>query len=102
MEKTYTFTLDKIRADLKDVRHYYSRKDHFDNTKGFVPKLLLDKVQKYDAAANCVPALYLDLYIALYIKNSTQEKYAKDLNFTSEYVRQLNKKLLLFLQSNLT
>ena len=38
----------------------------------------------------------------LYVKGYTQEGTAAELNYTPVYIQMLNKKLLLFLQKNIT
>jgi hypothetical protein len=95
-------TLTKIRQDLKDIRYYYSRKEMFDKElKDVAANSILDKVQKYNGAMSlAAPRLY-DLYVSLYVKNFTQESLAFDLGYTPEYIQMQNKKLLLFLQSQL-
>ena len=64
-------TLNEIRQQLKTIRLYYTNKARF-------------------SAA-----------FELYVKGLTQEATAEDLNYSTEYIRQKNKKLLLFLQSKL-
>jgi hypothetical protein len=96
-------TLANIREDLKEIRYYYSRKELFDSAfKQVASNAVLEKVRKYNAAVNIAPPRLYDLYISLYIKNFTQESLAADLGYTTEYIQTRNKKLLLFLQSNLT
>lgn len=46
------------------------------------------------------PQLY-DLYVCLYTKNYTQNSLAVEWNYTPQYIQKLNKKLLLFLQTQL-
>lgn len=95
-------TLDKIREDLKEIRYYYSRKELFDEHSGCIaPNAILEKVRKYNAAVrNAAPKLY-DVYICLYVKNYTQEGMGDELGYTLQHINVLNKRLLLFLQSEL-
>jgi hypothetical protein len=95
-------TLAEIRKDLKEIRYYYSRKELLDKAFNEVgTNSVLNKVRKYNAAVNTAPPRLYDLYISLYVNNSTQENLAADLNYTPEYIQMQNKKLLLFLQSEL-
>jgi hypothetical protein len=95
-------TLAEIRMDLKDIRYYYSRKEIFDKAfKEVVSNSILDKVQKYNNTMNTAPLWMFDLYLSLYVKNFTQESLAFDLGYTPEYIQKQNKKLLLFLQSEI-
>jgi hypothetical protein len=95
-------TLAEIRADLKEVRYYYSRKELLDNAfKEVTVNSVLDKVRKYNEAVNTAPPRLYDLYVSLYVKNSTQENLAADLGYTPEYIQMQNKKLILFLQTHL-
>ena len=79
--------LDKIRSDLKEIRYYYSRKAMFDECKNIViGSSIMEKVRRYNEA----------------VKGYTQEGTAAELNYTPVYIQMLNKKLLLFLQKNIT
>ena len=56
---------------------------------------------KYAEIINSAPLdLYL-IYYELYVKGLTQEAAAADLNYSTEYIRQKNKRLLLFLQQKI-
>ena len=53
----------------------------------------------YAATITSAPLdLYL-VYYELYVLGLTQEAAAVDLNYSTEYIRQKNKRLLLFLQN---
>ena len=73
--------IEKIREDLVEVRYYYTRK-----------KVL-------DEAMRTAPPLLYDLYVCLYTRNFTQEGLSLEWNYTPQYIQKLNKKLLLFLQT---
>ncbi|NCA93259.1 hypothetical protein EOM82_08505 [bacterium] len=96
-------TLDIIRKDLKDIRYYYSRKSIFEEACKIVGDSdVLSKATKYNDAIKLAPPRLYDLYVCLYIKNYTQEGLSIELNYTTEYIQMQNKKLLLFLQKELT
>lgn len=96
-------SFEKIRADLKEVRYYYERKEIFDSAIGGIGlNAVLEKVKRYNQAVQSAPPRLYDLYISLYIKNFTQEGLSIELGYTPEHIRRLNKKLLLFLQTQLS
>lgn len=95
--------LDKIRSDLKEIRYYYSRKAMFDECKNVViGSSITEKARRYNEAVKSAPPQLYDLYMMLYVKGYTQEGTAAELNYTPVYIQMLNKKLLLFLQKNIT
>ena len=57
--------------------------------------------RQYAAIVSSAPLDLYYIYYELYVKGLTQEATAEDLNYSTEYIRQKNKKLLLFLQSKL-
>ena len=99
-------TLDEIRKDLSDVRYYYKRKEMFDAMLGKLhnpeASAMLAKVERYNEAVSHVPVRLIDLYIHLYMMNHTQAALANEWNYSSEYIRRLNKQLLLHLQKKLS
>jgi hypothetical protein len=95
-------SLDKIREDLREVRYYYTRKELFDETfKSISTNVILEKVYRYNEAIRSAPVRLYDLYVCLYTKNYTQAALAVELNYTTEYIQMLHKKLLLFLQTKI-
>lgn len=94
-------TLKQIRDDLKEIRHYYSRKEIFDmgfrvvGTSGIV-----EKAERYNNAVKYAPTRLYDLYISLYLQNRTQNAFAEELGYSPEYVYQLNNKLCLYLMKH--
>lgn len=91
---------NEIRNDLKEIRYYYQRKSVFDDACVKVGhNAVLEKVQKYNQLMQSAPPRLYDLYISLYVLNFTQQALAAELNFSAEYVHQLNKRLLEFIKS---
>ena len=94
-------SLEEIRGDLKEIRYYYSRKEHFDKAFAEVTSnSVLEKVHKYNSIVSTAPPRLYDLYISLYVNNLTQEALSHELGYTPEYIQMQNKRLLLFLQSS--
>ena len=94
-------TLNEIRQQLKTIRLYYTNKARFFAAFDALPHTASELAEKYAAIVSTAPLdLYL-VYYELYVKGLTQEAAAEDLNFSTEYIRQKNKKLLLFLQQKL-
>ncbi len=95
-------TLKEIREDLKEIRHYYFRKEIMDAAFRYVGKNnIVDKVKRYSNAVESAPPRLYDLYVSLYTRNLTQEALSAELGYTAEYIQMLNKQLLLFLQKQL-
>lgn len=96
-------SLDEIRADLKDIRYYYRRKNVFDEAGGTVGVCgICEKVRAYNQAAKYASPRLYDVYVCLYIKNFTQEGLAAEMGYAVEHVQRMHKKLLLFLQKTVT
>lgn len=94
-------TLNEIRQQLKTIRLYYTNKARFSAAFDALPHTVKELAEKYAAIVGTAPLdLYL-VYYELYVKGLTQEATAENLNYSTEYIRQKNKKLLLFLQSKL-
>ena len=95
-------TNKQIRADLKEIRYYYSMKDLVDlGAKTVKPNALYQKVDLYSKAVSAAPARLYVVYISLYVYNNSITALAEDWCFTREYVGQLNRKLVAFLQSKI-
>ena len=93
--------LNEIRQQLKTIRLYYTNKARFSAAFDTLPHTVKGLADKYAAIVSTAPLdLYL-VYYELYIKGLTQEATAEDLNYSTEYIRQKNKKLLLFLQQKI-
>ena len=94
-------TLNEIRQQLKTIRLYYTNKARFSDAFDTLPHNVTELAGTYAAIINSAPLdLYL-VYYELYVKGLTQEAAAADLNYSTEYIRQKNKRLLLFLQQKI-
>ena len=92
-------TLNEIRQQLKTIRLYYTSKVRFSAAFDILPHSATELAERYAKIVNSAPLdLYL-VYYELYVKGLTQEAAAEDMNFCTEYIRQKNKRLLLFLQN---
>ena len=92
-------TLNEIRQQLKTIRLYYASKACFSAAFDTLPHNATELAATYASMVNSAPLdLYL-VYYELYVKGLTQEAAAAELNYSTEYIRQKNKRLLLFLQS---
>ena len=92
-------TLNEIRQQLKTIRLYYTSKARFSAAFDTLPHSVTELAATYAATINSAPLdLYL-VYYELYVLGLTQEAAAVDLNYSTEYIRQKNKRLLLFLQN---
>ena len=92
-------TLNEIRQQLKTIRLYYTSKARFSAAFDTLPHNVTELAAEYAATITTAPLdLYL-IYYELYVQGLTQEAAAVDLNYSTEYIRQKNKRLLLFLQS---
>ena len=94
-------TLNEIRQQLKTIRLYYMNKARFSAAFDTLPHTVKELAEKYAAIVSTAPLDLYYIYYELYVKGLTQEATAEDLNYSTEYIRQKNKKLLLFLQSKL-
>ena len=94
-------TLNEIRQQLKTIRLYYTNKARFSAAFDALPHTVKGRAEKYAAIVGTAPLDLYYIYFELYVKGLTQEATAEDLNYSTEYIRQKNKKLLLFLQSKL-
>ena len=91
-------TIQKIREELREIRYYYSKQKMFDDAGiTIVQSSVLDKVNRYNQAIINAPARLYDLYISLYVQNNSQAALAYDWDFSTDYIKQLNKQLYEFL-----
>ena len=94
-------TIEQIKEQLKTIRLYYADKAGFDAAFSVLPHKVITLAKQYAEVISDAP---LDLYLIfyhLYVKGLTQEAAAEEMNYSSEYVRQKNKSLLLFLRQKL-
>ena len=92
--------LGKIRSDLRAIRYYYARKPFFDSA-GYVTGAheVVGLAARYnEVMRSASPQLY-DLYVGLYVRNSTQEACSEERSYTQDYSQRQNKRLLQFLQA---
>lgn len=95
-------TMVQVRNDLKEIRYYYSMKELFDrSSKTVKPLAIVQKVERYNTAMQNAPARLYILYVSLYIDNNTQAVLAEEWQLTTDYMKELNNKLIYFLQSAL-
>ena len=94
-------TLNEIRQQLKTIRLYYTNKARFPAAFDTLPHTVKELVDKYAAIVSTAPLDLYYIYYELYVKGLTQEATAEDLNYSNEYIRQKNKRLLLFLQQKI-
>lgn len=96
-------TIEQVRKDLADIRYYYSMETVFKKSSSLiVPKLFMEKVEKYSKAMSMSNPRLFTVYVALYVQNNSQQTVADDWCRSREYVRQLNKDLCEFLVKTLT
>lgn len=89
-----------IRADLREIRYYYSMKDLFDRMSKIVkPVKLLEKVDRYNRAMQFASARMYVLYCSLYLENNSQTTLAYDWQYSADYMKDLNNKLIDYLQT---
>lgn len=90
-------TLKEIREDLKEIRHYYSRKEIFEIGFRVVgTSEIVQKAERYNLAIRSASPKLYDLYISLYLQNRTQSAYSLEFNYSPEYVYQMHRKLTEF------
>lgn len=95
-------TLEEVRNELKIIRLYYADKADFDEAFKVVPHCVTDLVGEYAGMVGKAPLDLYMIYYKLYVKGLTQESAAEDLNFSVEYIRLKNKKLLEYLRENIS
>lgn len=89
-------TTEEIRAELQDVRYYYSRKAMFDRAKACVAKnAAVALAEKYGNAVRDAPPRLYDIYVTLYVENNTQASAAEKWGYSEGYIRNLNRRLRL-------
>lgn len=87
-------TLQQIKADLKDIKCYYSMQKTFDEASKIVPSQdLTDKIQKYNTAITKAPAKLYLLYVYLYINCNKQTTLAYEWGYAPEYIKNINQQL---------
>ena len=93
-------TTETIRRDLREIRHYCTRKKVIDEAGERIGNnTVLDTLTKYNAAIRTAPLRLYEIYAGLYIDGCTQEQYAESVGYTPEYIQSLNTKLVKYFQS---
>lgn len=96
-------TINQVREDLREIRYYYSMQKLFDSAANTVkPVAILNKVERYNAAIKTAPARLYILYVSLYVNNNSQTALADDWGYTREYIKEMNQKLVEYLQKTLS
>ena len=96
-------TINQVREDLREIRYYYSMQKLFDSAANTVkPVAILNKVERYNAAIKTAPAKLYILYVSLYVNNNSQSALADDWGYTREYIKEMNQKLVEYLQKTLS
>ena len=94
-------TLNEIRQQLKTIRLYNTNKARFSAAFDTLPHSVTELAEKYAKMMKSAPLDLYFVYYELYVKGLTQEAAAEEMNFCTEYIRQKNKRLLLFLQQKI-
>ena len=91
-------TRHDVKADLQDIRYYYTHKAMFDKAEdtGF-KNAVLKKIERYGAyIGRASPRLYT-LFYALYVEGKTQLATATEWNVTEGHIKNVNRQLYLYL-----
>lgn len=95
-------TTEEIRKELKTIRLYYADKAKMDAAFQVLPHKTADLVRSYAEVIRDAPLDLYRIYFKLYVMGLTQEAAAEELNYSCEYVRMKNKKLLEYLRENIS
>ena len=91
-------TIQEIRADLRDIRYYFSRKESFEKLSGLNIRCEIEeKIKHYNNLMATANPNLIDLYVNLYLRENTQESVSYDMGYSQTYIYKLNRKLLEFL-----
>ena len=94
---------EQLRADLWEIRYYYSRKEFLDDASHSIGPLPIQRIlENYNCAIRKAPLRLIDLYACLYLRGQTQDAVAMDLGYTPQYIRKLTRELFSFLRKNIT
>ena len=87
-------TKDQVRAELLEVRKYYSLKDIFDKAdKNDYVNRVLELVKKYDYLVLGAGPLEIKLYYLRFHEGVSLEAAALNLGYSLRYIETVNKKL---------
>lgn len=87
-------TREELRAELLEVRKYYSLKDVFDKAdKNDYVNRILELVKKYDYLVLGAEPLQIKLYYLRFHEGVSLEAVALNLGYSTRYIETVNKKL---------
>ena len=81
---------EQVRADLREIRYYYSRKEQLEDASHSIGSLPIKRLlEKYNCVIREAPLRLYDLYACLYLRGQTQKAIALELGYTPQYIRKL-------------
>ena len=90
-------TIEKVREELSDIRHYYANIKDFERANAVLGKpTALKMVEQYNRQIKNAPIKLFNLYMCLYVENNLQEAVSVDWNYSLGYIKVLNRKLYEF------
>lgn len=93
-------SLQEIRDELKMIREYHFALSSAGNgAEILVPSVIARLMESYSCMVKSAPKPVQRAYCGLYEKGCTQRALAAKWGVTEKYVQILNKRLLLYLQS---
>ena len=88
---------EQIKAELANIRYYYSRKDTFAKAFDSVGQNgILGTVTRYNQSICMAPPRIYEVYVCLYIECCTYEAAAERLGYSVSYIYKSNKKIVDF------
>ena len=95
-------TTEEIQKELKTIRLYYADKAKMDAVFQVLPHKTADLVRSYAEVIRDAPLDLYRIYFELYVMGLSQEAAAEEPNYSCDYVRMKNKKLLEYLRENIS
>ena len=87
-------TVEIVREELSDIRHYYANIKDFERVSAVIGKpYTLEMVERYNQIVRKAPIKLFNLYVCLYMDNNSQETVSIDWGYSVGYIKVLNKKL---------
>lgn len=94
---------EQVRADLREIRYYYSRKEQLEDASHSIGSLPIKRLlEKYNCVIREAPLRLYDLYACLYLRGQTQKAIALELGYTPQYIRKLINELFVFFRKNIS
>lgn len=91
-----------VKEDLSEIKYYHTYKKKLDMYMAEnLPSSVVELNKLYADCIRNAPIRLYHVYVGLYIKGWTQEGVANDMNYTLNYVQNLNSKLIQFFQENI-